>query len=343
MNNQVVLGLSGGVDSAVAAVLLKQAGYAVLGLYLVTCPTYQQGISKAEALAKQLDIPLTILDIQTDFQQKVIHPFAQSYYACQTPSPCLECNRVIKWHYLLNQADAIGARFVATGHYARVSQNEAGQLELHKGLDPNKDQSYMLSRLGQRELKRTIFPLGELTKHDIRAIAKTTGLKIPESEESQDLCFLQGTNYRDYLKEHFNFSESPGPIKLSDGAFLAEHQGLSAYTIGQRKGLPAYKHALFVIEKRPFDNTLIVGGLDELGQHTFSVHAINWITGQAPQKLHNIHTKIRYRATPVPCEISLTEDNQAQIHCATPLRDITPGQFAVFYQGECVLGSGVIL
>ena len=342
MNNQVILGLSGGVDSAVAAILLKDAGYTVHGLYLVTCPAYETVISKAKALAEQLGIPLTILNIQNDFQQKVIQPFAKSYYACQTPSPCLECNRVIKWHYLLNQADTIGAGYVATGHYARVIQNEAGQFELHKGLDPNKDQTYMLSRLGQKELARTLFPLGTLNKHDIRTIAEKNGLEIPESEESQDLCFLEGTNYRDYLKEHFNFSESPGPIKLSDGTLLAEHDGLSAYTIGQRKGLPAYKHALFVIEKRPSDNTLIVGGLEELGRNTFSVHAINWISGQAPKNLKKIHAKIRYRATMMACEISLEEDNRAKIQTSTPLRDITPGQFAVFYQGERALGSGII-
>lgn len=342
MNSQVVLGLSGGVDSAVAAILLKDAGYTVHGLYLVTCPAYEAGISKAKSLAEQLDISLTILDIQNNFQQKVIQPFAESYYACQTPSPCLECNRVIKWHYLLNQADTIGAGYVATGHYARVIQNEAGQFELHKGLDPNKDQTYMLSRLCQKELARTLFPLGTLNKHDIRTIAEKNGLDIPESEESQDLCFLEGTNYRDYLKEHFNFSESPGPIKLSDGTLLAEHDGLSAYTIGQRKGLPAYKHALFVIEKRPSDNTLIVGGLEELGRNTFSVHAINWISNQAPENLQNIQVKIRYRATMMACEISLEEDNRAKIQTSTPLRDITLGQFAVFYQGERVLGSGII-
>ncbi len=250
MKKQVVLGLSGGVDSAVAALLLKQTDCQVHGLYLVTCPAYEQGTSKVELLAKQLDIPLTILDIQADFHQKVIQPFANSYYACQTPSPCLECNRIIKWHYLLKQADTLGARFVATGHYARVLQNETGQFELLKGLDPNKDQSYMLSRLTQAELSRTKFPLGELTKHNIRAIAKGFGLSVPVNEESQDLCFLQGNNYRDYLKENFGFTETPGPIKLTDGTLLAEHDGLSAYTIGQRKGLPAYKHALFVIEKR---------------------------------------------------------------------------------------------
>jgi len=342
MNNQVVLGLSGGVDSAVAAILLKDAGYTVHGLYLVTCPAYERGTDKAKALAEQLDITLTVLDVQNDFQQKVIQPFAESYYACQTPSPCLECNRVIKWHYLLNQADTIGASYVATGHYARVLQNEFGHFELHKGLDPNKDQSYMLSRLGQKELARTLFPLGTLTKHDIRTIAEKNGLDIPESEESQDLCFLQGTNYRDYLKKHFNFTEVPGPIKLSDGTLLSEHNGLSAYTIGQRKGLPAYKHALFVIEKRQSDNALIVGRLDELGQSTFSVHTINWISDQAPESLQNIQVKIRYRATPVFCDIHLSNTNHAQIQCVMPLRDITPGQFAVFYKNDCVLGSGII-
>lgn len=342
MNNQVVLGLSGGVDSAVAAVLLKQAGYTVHGLYLVTCPAYQQGISKAETLAAQLKISLTILDIQTDFHQKVIRPFAQSYFACQTPSPCLECNRVIKWHYLLKQADAIGARYVATGHYARVLQSESGPFELYKGYDPNKDQSYMLSRLGQSELARTLFPLGEHTKQSIRAIAEQRGLIIPKSEESQDLCFLQGTNYRDYLKEHFDFTEPHGPIKLSNGTLLGEHNGLSNYTIGQRKALPAYTHALFVIEKRAEDNTLIVGGLDELGQYSFSVHNLHWIAEQRPENPRNIQTKIRYRATPVPCDINLGNDNHAQIQCAMPLRDITPGQFAVFYQDDRVLGSGII-
>lgn len=342
MTKKVVLGLSGGVDSAVAAIQLQREGFDVHGLYLITCPGYEAASSKAQEIAIQLNIPLTCLDIQENFHKEVIQTFARSYQVGETPSPCLDCNRRIKWEHMLSFADQIGAHYVATGHYARIQKNETGSYELHKGLDPKKDQSYMLSRLTQAEISRTAFPLGELDKDKVRAIADDFGVKITKSEESQDLCFLQGTNYRDFLKEHFAFQEPHGKVQLLDGTTLGEHHGLSNYTIGQRKGLPAYKHPLFVIEKRPSDNTLIVGAADDLGEDRFKVRDLNWISGHAPNETQNIPTKIRYQAKPVLCDLSLVANNQAEVQSHTILRDITPGQFAVFYQDDLVLGSGII-
>ena len=342
MSNKVVLGLSGGVDSAVAALLLQQMAFDVEGLYLITCAGYEKGAEKAKELASQLNIPLTTKDIQKEFHQKVIQDFAQSYYAGETPSPCLDCNRLIKWEYMLRHADQIGAPFVATGPYARIIKTDLQKYELHKGLDPQKDQSYMLSRLSQYELSRTILPLGAQNKINVRAIAHEYGLRIPKNEESQDLCFLQGTNYRDFLKTHFNFQEDAGTVQLIDGTVIGAHLGLSNYTIGQRKGLPAYKHPLFVLEKRHSDNTLIVGAANELGETRFTVRKLNWISGSPPKNTHQIETKIRYQAKPVLCDLTLSSDNRAEVQSHTMLRDITPGQFAVFYQDELVLGSGII-
>ena len=342
MTKKVVLGLSGGVDSAVAALLLQKNGYEVHGLYLITCPGYEKASSKAQEIAKQLGIPLTCLDIQDSFHVRVIQTFAQSYYSGETPSPCLDCNRQVKWEYMLTFADEISAGFVATGHYARITQDHCGIYQLRKGHDPKKDQAYMLSRLGQKELSRTIFPLGALTKEKVREIAKEFGVKITKSEESQDLCFLQGTNYRDFLKTHFDFQEPTGKVMLIDGTILGEHLGLSQYTIGQRKGLPAHTHPLFVIEKRQSDNTLVVGAAEDLGASQFSVRELNWISGREPEHTENIETKIRYQAKPVLCDISLKPDRKAEIRSHAILRDITPGQFAVFYRDDLVLGSGII-
>ena len=342
MRKKVVIGLSGGVDSAVAALLLRQQAYEVHGLYLITCPGYEVASEKAQVIADQLSIPLTCLDIQEAFHETVIQAFARSYYAGETPSPCLNCNRQIKWKYMLNFADAIGADYVATGHYARVTQNENGLFELRKGLDPQKDQAYMLSRLNQEDLARTLFPLGAQTKHNVRAIAEDFRIIITKSEESQDLCFLHGTNYRSFLKEHFNFQEPTGEVRLLDGTLLGKHSGLSQYTIGQRKGLPAHQHPLFVIEKNIETNTLIVGAAEDLGRNHFRVRELNWISGQPPQNTSRLEMKIRYQAKPVLCDIKLEPDQNAEVLSHTMLRDITPGQFAVFYQDDQVLGSGVI-
>lgn len=342
MTKKVVLGLSGGVDSAVAALLLQQERYEVHGLYLITCPGYETTSQKAQEIASQLGIPLKCLDIQETFRKRVIQAFAQSYYEGETPSPCLNCNPQVKWDHMLSYADEIGADTVSTGHYARITQDHRGIYELRKGLDPKKDQAYMLSRLGQKELSRTIFPLGTLDKQKVRAIADEFGIKITKSEESQDLCFLQGTNYRDFLKTHFDFQEPTGKVVLVDGTHLGEHLGLSQYTIGQRKGLPAHKHPLFVIEKRQSDNTLIVGAAEDLGATHFNVRELNWISGAAPESTQNIETKIRYQAKPVLCDISLKPDRRAELRSHATLRDITPGQFAVFYQDDLVLGSGII-
>ncbi len=342
MTKKIVIGLSGGVDSAVAALLLKQDGYEVHGLYLITCPGYETASQKAQEIAKQLAIPLKCLDIQETFHKRVIQTFAQSYYAGETPSPCPNCNSQVKWDHMLSYADELGAEAVATGHYARITQDQNGSYELRKGLDPKKDQAYMLSRLTQKELSRTIFPLGALNKEKVRAIANEFGIKITKSEESQDLCFLQGTNYRDFLKTHFNFEEIPGDVQLRDGMVIGKHAGLSNYTIGQRKGLPAYKHPLFVIEKRQRVNALIVGPAEDLGAKHFIVKDLHWISGVAPEYTLNIETKIRYQAKPILCDISIKPDHKAEIHSHVILRDITPGQFAVFYQDDLVLGSGVI-
>ena len=341
---KVIVAMSGGVDSAVAAALLIKQGFTVEGLTLQMWHanrTEQKGLDGARQVAEQLGIPWQVKDVRDSFRQEVVESFIISHLANETPNPCVLCNRALKWAQLIEVADVQGAEFVATGHYSRVMEGGKGEFELWRASDLAKDQSYMLSNLSQHDLKRTILPLGDLRQPVVRAIAQSLGLSVSETPDSQDLCFLDHEDLQQFLREFAPSATQPGEIQTITGQSLGMHQGLAFYTIGQRKGLPAYTEALYVLEKRSENNTLIVGTSSQLGSSRFRVSPVNWISGKAPSSSLDCEVKIRYRANPVRATLTIGEGG-VMVETDLRLRDVTPGQSAVFYEGDQVLGGGVI-
>jgi len=348
----VVVALSGGVDSSVAAALLMEQGYEVVGvtMRLWSAPGCEeenrcctpQTRELAAQLAQQLGIPFHILDSQRAFRQAVVQRFLDGYSRGDTPNPCVYCNRYLKWDYLWQFAQSIGAEAIATGHYARLREGTDGAYELWKGVDATKDQTYFLSLLTQQHLAHTLFPLGEYSKVEVRQIAHARQLPSADAPESQDLCFLGKRDYRDFLREYAPQAVQPGEIVDRQGKVLGSHNGLAFYTIGQRKGMPASAHALYVYQKDLEHNRLVVGPEAELGADHMQVREINWIAGNPPADYFEAEVKIRFKAVPALAQIEVQPESSAMVHFAKPLRDITPGQLAVFYQGEKVLGGGWI-
>ena len=350
--SRIVVGMSGGVDSSVAAALLKDQGYEVIGVMLrlwsdsdsenrCCAPDAQ---IEARRIAAQIDIPFYVIDAQNAFYQAVVEPFIDGYAAGSTPNPCLNCNRQIRWKFLRSRAKALGAGHIATGHYARIELAESGKKLLMKNPDPDKDQSYFLHVLTQEDLHQTIFPLAEFSKAHVRQLARDYGLLVAERPDSQDLCFVGHTNYRDFLRKVDPSLINPGPIQDTNGRHLGEHQGLSDYTIGQRKGLGiSGPEPYYVIEKDLVKNTLIIGPKEELGRVSFQVKDINWISGDPPAGPFKADIRIRYKSRAVPGKIIPLDGNLAQIDLTESLPDITPGQAAVFYQEQICLGGGIII
>jgi len=349
---KVVVALSGGVDSSVSAALLVEQGYEVVGatMRLWSAPGCEeenrcctpQTRDLAAQLAEQLGIPFHILDAQQAFRQAVVQRFLDGYSRGDTPNPCVYCNRYLKWDYLWQFAQSIGAEAIATGHYARLRRGTDGTYELWKGVDATKDQTYFLSLLTQQHLAHTLFPLGEYTKVEVRQIAHARQLPAADQPESQDLCFLGKRDYRDFLRENAPQAVQPGEIVDQQGKVLGKHNGLAFYTIGQRKGMPASAHALYVYQKDLEHNRLVVGTEAELGAKSMQVREINWIAGNPPAEHFEAEVKIRFKAMPSLAQIKVQPEGSAMVHFGKPLRDITPGQLAVFYQGEKVLGGGWI-
>ena len=355
MENQgkkVVIAMSGGVDSSVAAALLRDRGYSVTGMMLklwsddcgeaenACCPP--EAIDQARRVANLLGIPFYVLDVRDLFKQAVVDQFIEAYNLGLTPNPCYLCNQKIRWGWFLNRAIDLGNDYFATGHYARVEYSE-NKYWLKKGLDPLKDQSYVLSGLSQNQLAHTIFPLGKLEKTQVRELARKYQLPVAEKHDSQDLCFVGNAGYRDFLKRHSATSFSLGDIRTKEGRLVGKHEGLVNYTIGQRKGLGAGNaEPVYVIEKNVSTNEVIIGTLAALGKSHFVVTQVNWITGESPTFPVNCDVKIRYKARPVSAQLSNNEQNSIMVKLEHPLRDITPGQIAVFYEQDTVIGSGMI-
>mgnify|MGYP005814631419 CR=1 FL=1 len=348
----VVVAMSGGVDSSVAAALLVERGYRVIGMMLRLwsepgmegenrCCT-PDAMALARRVAAQLGIPFYALDVQDRFHEVVVKPFIDGYVQGVTPNPCVFCNRQIRWGFLLDRARAFGADYLATGHYARVDrQNDT--VRLLRGTDPAKDQSYVLSVLSQDQLRQSLFPIGEYAKPRVRELAREFDLPVAERADSQDLCFLARRDYRDFLARNAPQSVRPGSIVNSDGQVVGEHQGLAFYTIGQRKGLGiASPEPLYVLRKDLQRNTLVVGLEAELGQRSLSTREINWVSGQPLSEPIRAQVKIRYKATEAWASVTPSGDRQVQVEFDRPLRDITPGQRAVFYQDDECLGGGTI-
>ncbi|MCY4018427.1 MAG: tRNA 2-thiouridine(34) synthase MnmA [Chloroflexi bacterium] len=355
IDSRVVVAMSGGVDSSVAAALLVERGYDVVGMMMRLwsdealggpahnrCCTPEQ-MSDARRIADQLAIPFYVLDTKDVFRNTVVQYFIDQHRDGFTPNPCLQCNRHIRFDWLLKNALALDADYLATGHYARIDQDSSGTYRLRSGLDIEKDQSYVLSVMGQSQLARTMFPVGEFTKQEVRALAKKFGLNVEGKQDSQDLCFLGGKDYRDFLRLHAPDLMQPGPILRKNGELLGQHQGLSNYTIGQRRGLGLSYHVpLYVLEMNPADNSLVVGTGDELGRHDLLADSLNWVSGQCPAQPFRAGVKIRYQARAQPATVEPIGEDKIYLRFDLPQRDITPGQGAVIYDGDLCLGGGVI-
>ncbi len=353
--------MSGGVDSSVAAALLKQQGHEVTGMMLRLwsepgkeesnrCCT-PDAMAQARRVAGILDIPFYVIDAKKVFKETVVQYFLDGYARGETPNPCLICNRQIRWTFLLNHALALGAEFMATGHYVRRRMTDDGRYELLRAVDHSKDQSYVLHILNQNQLAHALFPVGEFPKPEIRRLASDFELPTAARAESQDLCFLAGDDYRNFLQRNASEMLKPGEIVTTDGRSIGRHNGLANYTIGQRKGLNIVSPVpLYVVTKHasPFDdaqgrrNTLIVGTLEELGFTELTAREVNWISGEMPRKPFRAQVKIRYTAKEVEALVSPMEEEQASVKFDAPVRDVTAGQAAVFYQGEVMLGGGII-
>lgn len=343
--------MSGGVDSSVAAALLAEQGYEAFGLMLRTgsatpdltnrcCSPHD--IAMARHVAATVGIPFYVLDAQVTFQSQVISPFLDSYAQGVTPNPCLSCNREIRWGFLLDHALAMGATHLATGHYARVI-HDGPNSRLLRGLDRRKDQSYVLSVLNAVQLGHTMLPLGDLTKQQVREHGRRLQLPVADRNESQDLCFLGGQDYRQLLATQGLMSGHGGPIVDPDGRAIGWHHGLANFTIGQRKGLGiAAPQPLYVLHKDPASDTLVVGPREYLGRSSFSVSPISWIAGGPPHSLTPLSVCVRYRSREVSCTIDSTS-GATEVRLAESLAEVAPGQAAVFYTGEVCLGGGTIL
>lgn len=351
---RVLVALSGGVDSAVAAALLVEQGYEVVGAMLRLWAEDKPGtaranrcctpeaVHRARRVTDRLDIPFYLINTEAIFKAQVVDYFITEYGAGRTPNPCIPCNRYIRFGLLLSRALAYEATFLATGHYARV-RHVAGRYQLLRGRDQHKDQSYFLHTLTQEQLAHVLFPVGELTKEEVRALARQRGLPVAEQPESQDICFLAAGDYRRFLAHQAPHLFQPGPIRNTSGRVIGQHQGLPAYTIGQRKGLGVTAaEPLYVLAIEPAENTLIVGTAKELGQDECLVEGMHYVSEETPTAVFRATAQIRYRARPVAVTMTPLPDKKAHVRFAYPQRDITPGQFLVLYDGEVVLGGGHI-
>ena len=349
---RIVVAMSGGVDSSVAAALLVEQGYQVVGLMLRLwaeeggaanrCCT-PDAVADARRVAAALDIPFYVRDYKDIFKSTVVDFFMDGYAQGITPNPCVVCNRDIRFDRLLKEAINLGARYLATGHYARVRQANGDVYQLLKGIDPAKDQSYMLYTMTQQRLAHVLLPVGEYCKSDIRQIAQDKALPVFNRPDSQDLCFLGAGDYRAFLQRHAPDVVRPGPILNTGGELLGEHNGLAFYTIGQRKGLGiSAPQAMYVVDLDTTGNALVVGTVDELGQQELTAHQVTFVSGQFPAAPLRVKAKIRYKATEMDATLTPLAGQRVQLVFDRPLRDITPGQAVVFFKGEQVLGGGVI-
>jgi tRNA-specific 2-thiouridylase len=352
VKDHVVIGLSGGVDSSVASAILVEQGYRVTGvmLRLWTDAGYENfnrcctpdSIARARRVAAILGIPFYVYDVREKFHDTIVKPFIKEYLGGITPNPCIICNRDIRWGVLLNYARSMDAQYLATGHYARLITGENGLIRLLKGVDATKDQSYVLSRLNQSQLTHTLFPLGALLKNQVREMAEKYGLPTQNTADSQDLCFLAGRNYRQFILSQGESIHTSGEIVDTLGQHIGDHQGLYNYTIGQRKGLgDSRQEPYYVIRKDIKSNQLIIGPKTALSFMKLSLTDINWISSNPPANPFTAEVKIRYQSTSKPAIISM-EDGGYTIDFKESIRDITPGQTAVIYNGDEVIGSGTI-
>ena len=344
--------MSGGVDSSVAALLLQRQGYDVVGVTMklysleqADLPDYYRGcctvddVDDARIVCQRLGVPHYVLNVQREFQEHVIDYFCTEYQQGRTPHPCIACNDKIKFNFLAHRASVLDARYVATGHYARI-ENESSGFSLKKGLDTAKDQSYVLFGMGQEELGRTLLPVGGYSKEAIRQLALEADFPNAEKPDSQDICFIPFGDYKAFLEEQI--ATTGGDIVDQDGNALGRHKGIEFFTVGQRRGLGITgAEPLYVTRVEPDTNRVVVGPESDLYRDELTVSRVNYVAGHAPPDATPVMVKIRYKFQEAPAMLH-PQPEGAVIRFEEPQRAITPGQAAVFYQGDTVLGGGFI-
>jgi len=349
--------MSGGVDSSVAAALLAEAGCEVIGITMklwnyadvggnvsndARCCS-AEAFNDARLVARKMDFPFYVIDFAEDFHRTVIDDFITEYRAGRTPNPCVLCNTRVKWSALQDCVHRLDADYLATGHYARIEHpDNSGRPHLLRGVDGSRDQSYFLWGLAPESLIRTIFPLGELIKDDVRDIAGELGLRNAQRPESREICFVADNDYGRFLRETAQVAETAGDIIDESGNPVGRHDGIAYYTIGQRKGIGAHGKPAYVTALDPETNTVHIGSEKHLFRREFTVGDINWISIDPPTGPVSAQVKIRYRHPPAAAQIE-TIENGVRVVCDEPQRAITPGQSAVFYDGDIVLGGGRIV
>jgi len=357
----IAVAMSGGVDSSAAAVVLRDAGEEIVGLSMQlwnqrrtlngedASDLHRSGrccslddIWDARRVASHLGIPFYVLNLEDQFENTVIAPFVSSYVRGETPSPCILCNNFVKFHHLVDRAAGIGADRVATGHYARVRYDEdSRRWLLLRGRDRNKDQSYFLFGLTQLQLSKTVFPLGELSKPEVREIARKAGLPTYNKPESQEICFVEGRSYADFVRKYAGIETPRGDIVNLAEQVVGTHDGIHNYTIGQRKGLGAAGRPQYVVKIEPGSNRVVIGDDPDLLQKRFTVRDANWIAVEKVTDPISCQIQIRNRFEPQPGRVMM-ENGKTLVEFDTPQRAITPGQGAVFYWDDVVVGGGWI-
>jgi tRNA-specific 2-thiouridylase len=366
MPKKIAMAMSGGVDSSAAAHLLKKQGYAVTGFFMrfwsdATCPSRRENsccdaesIKSARRVTLKLGIPLKIVNAKDIFKKRVVDDFLTEFKGLKTPNPCVKCNQFVKFGWFLRLAQTLGFDKIATGHYCRLKKDQNGVYHLIEGADKTKDQSYFLYRLNQKQLAKTLFPVGDYAKSEIWKIAEKNNLGRRDRRESQEICFVQDDDYRNFLKRHVPAKYfQPGNITDSRGKTVGQHQGLINYTIGQRKGIEQIvpsgeiKLPFYVVGFDKKRNQLIVGRDREIFAKEMALEKISWVYPEASKialKFSGLTVKIRYGHPPIPCKLKTGEKTQKiRVVFPKPVRAITPGQSAVFYRGDEVLGGGLIL
>ncbi len=344
MKKRVLVAMSGGVDSAVTAALLQKQGYAVEGVTMKLTTGLCCDIDSAQEICAHLNIPHRTIDAQAEFSRYIISDFISEYRQGRTPNPCIKCNDLVKFHLLLHNARTNGFNHLATGHYARIEYDSAAdRFLLKKGIDEYKDQSYFLYRLTQDQMKYVLFPLGGMRKTEVRRLARELALPAADRPESQEICFVPDNDYRSFLKEHSPGTLRPGELVTTDGKTIGKHDGIAFFTVGQRRKLGvAAGERLYVIKIEPAANRVVLGNLSELQTNSMVVSNLNFISNTRLRSRMNVMVKIRYRSPLIPAVIEPLAVDTVRVVFENQVRGVCPGQAAVFYDVDNIVGGGVI-